>query len=119
MKIHLCLHIQRRCPKRRGVKPGKRLGRGNVVAEKMVGRSSPTQGGESSPVGSLALRERDQSLAGQTHRRLAVGLRAELSVVSDSPCIDLTKVIRVDQLGQGFPPVTADSFRLRGSAGKQ
>src|ERR1700722_6631446 len=39
--------------------------------------------------------------------------------MSDSPCIDLTKVIRVDQLGQGFPPVMADSFRLRGTAGKQ
>src|SRR5580658_4501792 len=60
MQIHFSLYIEWCCPKRRRVKPGKRLGRSYVVAEKMVGRSSSTQGGESPPVWSLALRQRDQ-----------------------------------------------------------
>src|ERR1700733_16297896 len=65
MKIHLRLHIQRCRAKRWGVKPGERLCRCYVLAEQMVCRGSPAQSGKSSPLRTLVLSQRKQSLAGE------------------------------------------------------
>ena len=96
VEVGLGFHVERCSAKDRGMEPGEGLGRGDVIAEKMVCGGCPPKCGEFPPTGSFALRKGNETLAGQANRWFSICLGAKFCMVFGGPVIDLSEVVFVD-----------------------